>query len=97
MIRTFSAMAASVALAGCVVAIGGGDDSRPEPPAGADTCQAAKYATLVGKSAAELQRMSLPTPHRIVCHDCMVTQDYAPNRLNIRLGPDNRVVSVDCG
>lgn len=67
--------------------------SRPEP----DSCGMEAHRELVGRDGEALDPSTLPQGTRIVCHDCMVTMDHAPARLNIQLGPDGKVASLRCG
>jgi hypothetical protein len=100
-IRALLGVVLAACLASACVIVVDGDDAkdvsvdvtRGRP----STCEAAAHASLVGKAEREIDRSSLPSAFRIVCHDCQVTQDYAPNRLNIQLDKDNRVASVRCG
>ena len=67
--------------------------ARPTP----DTCRMAEFQTLIGKPETEIDRATLPTPSRVVCHDCAVTMDFNAQRLNVILGADGRVESLRCG
>jgi hypothetical protein len=67
--------------------------SRPEP----DSCQMEANRNLIGMDGASIDQSALPAGTRVICHDCMVTMDYAPARLNVQLGPDGKVVSLRCG
>ena len=83
-------------LAGCIaIEVNEAPDVRPR--GGALTCNVGDYQYLVGQREADIDRSRLPSAFRIVCAECMVTQDFSPNRLNIHLGTDNRVGSVRCG
>lgn len=66
---------------------------RPPP----DTCRMADFQSLIGRPGAEIDRSSLPTPSRVVCHDCAVTMDFNAQRLNVNLGADGKVESLRCG
>ncbi len=84
------------ALAGCIaIEVNEAPDNRPR--GGALTCDAGAHEYLVGQREEDIDRSRLPAAFRIVCAECMVTQDFSPNRLNIHLGTDNRVGSVRCG
>lgn len=84
------------ALAGCIaIEVNEAPDARPR--GGAQTCNEEGYQYLVGQRDADIDRSRLPSSFRIVCAECMVTQDFSPNRLNIHLGTDNTVASVRCG
>jgi hypothetical protein len=65
-------------------------------------CDAARAKALIGRSRsaateAEARRLTGAPAIRWVPHGAMVTMDYRPDRLNIRLGKDGRVASLDCG
>lgn len=61
-----------------------------------DTCGAARFASLVGSPATQIDRATLPARTRIITPDMMVTQDFSPERLNIIVGTDGRVGSLRC-
>jgi hypothetical protein len=67
--------------------------SRPEP----DSCGMAEQRHLIGRDGASIDRSTLPQGTRVICHDCMVTMDHVPARLNVQLGQDGKVVSLRCG
>lgn len=67
--------------------------SRPPP----DSCQMAAHQDLIGKHRDEIDESALPTGARVVCSGCAVTLDFRAERLNVQLGPDNRVASLRCG
>ena len=91
MIRTVTCMAV-VFLAGC-----GGVVSTSSAPktSGADTCNAAAYAELVGQDA--VQALSLPDPKRSYRLDEPVTLDFVEERLNIKLDDTDTIIAIDCG
>ena len=62
-----------------------------------DTCQMAQHTNLVGAVGAEIDRTTLPTGARVICHNCAVTMDYRAERLNVDLGADGRVTGLHCG
>jgi hypothetical protein len=67
--------------------------ARPPP----DSCRMAEFQSLIGKPESEIDRSALPTPSRVVCHDCVITMDFNAQRLNVILGADGRVESLRCG
>ncbi len=76
----------------------------PPPPeeeylneAGTAACAAEAYQALLGQAAAEIDRESLPRPHRIFSDTDMVTMDYRADRLNIVHDQDGAVIRVYCG
>lgn len=65
------------------------------PPATCD--EAALSAELTGRDAALIDPAAFPGPVRIIRPGDMVTMDYNPNRINVRLDAQDRVASVTCG
>ncbi len=61
-----------------------------------DMCGAAALQTLVGQSQSVLAAMTFPEGTRIVTPGMAVTMDYRPDRLNIAIGEDGNVASVNC-
>lgn len=61
-----------------------------------DTCGAARFRHLVGTEASGIDEASLPARTRIITPDMMITQDFAPARLNIIVGTNGRVGSLRC-
>lgn len=62
-----------------------------------DSCQMAQYANLVGTRGADINRATLPSGTRVICHNCSVTMDYRAERLNIDLDADGNVSGLRCG
>ena len=60
-------------------------------------CPAEQYQVLVGQPREEIHYDSLPYPHRVYGENDLVTQDYAPDRMNVVVGMNGRVVEVTCG
>lgn len=89
--------AAAVLASGCIIIDADEVTYREDPPNRPARCDAAAYQSLVGQPEAAIDRNRLPQSFRIICHDCQVTMDYNPNRLNVQLDPQNRVASVSCG
>ncbi len=67
--------------------------NRPQP----DSCHMAEHQSLIGQVGANIDRATLPTGARVICHDCVVTMDYRADRLNIDLGTDGKVTRLHCG
>lgn len=61
-----------------------------------DTCGAARFRNLIGEEIAGIDPGTLPERSRVITPDMMVTQDFAPTRLNIMVGTDGRVGSLRC-
>lgn len=60
-------------------------------------CPAEQYQVIVGQPFAEVHVSSLPRPHRVYGESDMVTMDYRPDRMNIVVGDNGRVIEVKCG
>ena len=56
----------------------------------------AQHQSLIGKLESEIDRSNLPPGTRIICPQCLVTQDLRPGRLNLFTGTDGRVASMRC-
>lgn len=80
-------------LAGCIAV----SVNANLPTGGQNSCDASAYQYLIGQNETDIDRTRLPKTFRIVCAECMVTQDLRPDRLNIHLGTDKKVGSVRCG
>ncbi len=61
-----------------------------------DTCGMAAFRHLIGTPASAIDQSTLPPRTRIITPDAMVTQDFAPGRLNIFTGTDGKVSSMRC-
>jgi hypothetical protein len=64
-----------------------------------DPCGSEDLQTFVDQPAAALEGVTFesPVPVRVIRPGDAVTEDHDPERLNFRIGPDDRVASVDCG
>lgn len=67
------------------------------PDANADTCNAGKYAYLVGADRDVLEKTLILQPVRIVTPGQAVTMDFLATRLNIALDEKETVVRLSCG
>jgi hypothetical protein len=91
------ALAAAVALSGCVViAVDGDKDGKVDFSGNPKTCIAADHQHLIGKNERDIDRARLPQSFRIICHGCQATMDFRQDRLSIQLDADNKVVSASC-
>ena len=61
------------------------------------TCAAARHQALVGRPIEEIDIAALPRPLRVYPVGSRITMDYRPDRMNVVVGPDERVVKVRCG
>ena len=83
--------------------------SEPRPAAlnvdrtggGANTgeraCAAAQHRAIVGRPIDEIDTGDLPRPVRVYTVGDEVAMDHQPNRLNVVVGTNGRVVAVKCG
>lgn len=73
-----------------------------EPPQNAeeatrrDTCGASRFHDLIGTPADQIDRSTLPPRARIIMPGMMVTMDFVPERLNIRVAPGGNVAALEC-
>jgi len=79
--------------------VGQSPSQAPSPalPAGEDACGASRFQSLIGRHQNDIDRASLPSATRILCHDCMATMDFRPDRLNVELDEREVVTKVRCG
>jgi hypothetical protein len=61
-----------------------------------DTCGASQHQALIGTPASAIDLSTYPAGTRIITPDMMVTQDFVPTRLNITVGTDGNVASLNC-
>ena len=64
---------------------------------GEDACGAAGLQSLVGTSVGALDASALPEPRRVIFPGQPVTMDFRQERLNVEIGPDDKVARVFCG
>jgi hypothetical protein len=72
-------------------------DGEAEVARGGDPCGAEALEGVVGTSVGALEAEALPEPRRVIFPGMAVTQDFVPERLNVEIGPDDRVARVYCG
>ena len=60
-------------------------------------CAAARYRAMVGRPINEIDTAALPGLLRVYPVGSLITMDHRPERMNIVVGPDGRVVKVRCG
>ncbi|MBX9617465.1 MAG: hemolysin [Caulobacteraceae bacterium] len=69
----------------------------PDGAAGPVRCDAEASKSLIGRHQAAVSFVQ-GTDVRFVCTTCSATEDYRPNRLNIRFDEATGIIrSVDCG
>jgi hypothetical protein len=61
-----------------------------------DTCGASAHQALIGTPASAIDLATYPAGTRIITPETMVTQDFVPTRLNITVGTDGNVASLNC-
>jgi hypothetical protein len=83
-------------LAACAPGAPGDDVAAASDPA-EDACGAAARQDLVATSVGELDPATLPEPRRIIFPGQTLTQDFSAERLNVEIGPDDRIARVYCG
>lgn len=83
-----------IALAGCTMT---GPDAEPGPSETPDTCDAARFGDLIGQDVTALERRLHLGPVRVIRPGDMVTLDFRPERLNIRIDDNDVIESVECG
>ena len=110
---TWPVIAAALLLPGCGVAKPIGPIVDPAPPPAAEspspplatpirpaegTCDAATLTWLIGRSRNEIPVPVDPSRRRVACTRCPVTEDYRPDRTDIRYDAvTGLVTSVKCG
>lgn len=94
--RALAAAALLAALAACTQD-DAGTAAGPAATAADDACGAAGFQNLVGTSVGTLDASSLPEPRRVIFPGQPVTMDFRQERLNVEIGPDDKVVRVFCG
>ncbi len=110
MIRLAAAILFAAAATGCATMTEPGDPdiSRETGPDGdeytvidrtgdAADCPAEAYQVLLGQQVGEIDRDSLPVPHRVYGPDDAITMDVRLDRLNIVFDTNDTVVEVKCG
>ena len=60
-------------------------------------CAAVRFQELIGREMDEVDAAALPSPLRVYPDGSRITADHRPERLNIVLGRDGRIVKVKCG
>ncbi|HVY85105.1 MAG TPA: I78 family peptidase inhibitor [Caulobacterales bacterium] len=61
-----------------------------------DTCGLERFRHLIGTPADAIDQSTLPPHTRIIRPGMMITQDFSPQRLNLRIAPDGKVASIGC-
>lgn len=70
---------------------------RPTMPSPAeDTCNAARYAGLIGQDATALERVLILSQVRVIRPGQAVTMDYRAERINFNVDEGNRITSIIC-
>lgn len=66
------------------------------PASAADTCEARRYAHLVGKDSSALESILLLRQVRIIRTNQVVTMDFRPERINFKIDSENLIRSISC-
>lgn len=61
-----------------------------------DTCGASHFRQYIGQDVSAIDRSTLPARARVIMPGQMITMDFSAERLNIRVGPDQKVTEVGC-
>jgi len=92
---------ALVLLGGCTVdtTLQPGPQMPPPqiPPETGASCGAADLQSLIGQPESVLATMRFGTVVRVIHPGDMVTEDYSPSRLNIRIDASGRIAALGCG
>jgi len=86
---------ALLCIAGCVTQPVASPPPLPAPEA--DSCEATPYGRLIGAPATALERELIMRQIRILRPGQPMTMDYRAERLNIEIGPDERINRLFCG
>ena len=75
---------------------------EPNPGEITGSCRTEGLESFVGQAAtaetgAEILRRSGAKKLRWIAHGAAVTMDYSPDRVNVKLDPQNRIEGVTCG
>ena len=96
--RIVALFALAGVLSACTAPGAPGPDNGPgAPPSGPDTCNAVANQSLIGR---HIGAVTFPADAniRVACTTCMVTQDYRPERMNVRFDEETGVIEeVSCG
>ncbi|MBP7240587.1 I78 family peptidase inhibitor [Amaricoccus sp.] len=91
------ALAAAALLATLAACAQEGATEAADVDVSKDACGAAGHQNLVGTSVGALDAASLPEPRRVIFPGQPVTMDFRAERLNVEIGPDDKVARVFCG
>jgi hypothetical protein len=69
----------------------------PPAQAAGDSCGAAALQGLLGRSVGDLDPATLPANRRVLFPGMAATMDYAPGRVNVVVGTNDRIERVYCG
>lgn len=88
------AILSTALLAACSPQQSGGPTSRASS-SGADTCNAAAYAGMIGQDA--VVALSIPEPKRQYRLGDPVTSDFNASRVNVVLDEIDVIIDIKCG
>ena len=97
--KNLSVIAVILLLTACDIAVGTNTTSPMGaglPDAADDTCDANRYASLIGKDATALERVLLLGQVRVTRPNQAVTMDFRPERVNVNISCDNQIRSISC-
>ncbi len=85
----------SFALSACAPVAPDAPPAPPATPTPNDTCNAAGYASLIGKDAPNA--LIVPEPKRMYRIGDPVTLDFNPARVNVQLDQTDVIAAITCG
>ena len=91
------AIAPIVLLAACGATLPDTPALPTVPPVAEDTCNANRYAPLIGQDATALERVLILGQVRVIRPGMAVTMDFRPERLNFDIDGANTVSRIYCG
>jgi hypothetical protein len=96
--KTLSALALLAVLPACeTLQTATGTGETPPAQAAGDACGAAGLQSLLGSSVGDLDPATLPANSRVLFPGMGATMDYAPGRVNVVVGTNDRIERVYCG
>ena len=69
----------------------------PLPKGTDDSCNAARYHTLIGRAGTDLEKILIMGKVRIIRFGSVVTMDYLPDRMNIHIDQSGTINRISCG
>lgn len=93
-----AALVLAVALAACTPKPGtDAPGGAAAPSTGKDTCGAAALQGYVGQRIDALNDVDLPEGARVLFPTTPATMDQREDRLNVKVGKDDKIADISCG